>query len=67
MHGSDYKLRITQAVQEAFSEVKPKSSPSGAHAIFVVGQVVVNLSGNQTCHSTDNKESTCCGWCRTGI
>jgi hypothetical protein len=43
MNETHYKLRIAEAVKEAFSGIKPKESPSGAHAIYVIGQLTVNI------------------------
>jgi hypothetical protein len=43
MNEAHYKLRIAEAVKEAFSGITPKESPSGAHAIYVIGQLTVNV------------------------
>jgi hypothetical protein len=63
MHGSNYKLNIAEAVREAFGDLKPKSSPSGFHATYVIGQLVVNFQGDTNLSEPIVGKSECCRRC----
>ena len=61
---NEFTHRFTQALSEALTQALP-NTPSGSHKMLVVGQLVVNVQGNEPSpeRCLRLQGQSCCGRC----